>query len=323
MRSTWPRPSHSGDVDWNVGVNISEPYADPANLGLYYPDPDPTPDEIDENTFVYHAGVRDTPLDVHPNGDLFVNGKLENYATALLQRLANPMIPWNPGFGSAGHKPALTVNPYITVDWAPIDLDVYNGEGAETLDEGMGAPPAGPAVEFVSRERSGNQLAPGSVDPNRNIWVNRVDAAGRTFEPIEPTVPTATHRDFFADPIVGDFFKMPLVHSLGYLNPAFGFNTNPGTNSGYQPQVVVPDIPYPMLAWNNRPFVSAMELLQVPASSPGRLLFDFVGPNQNNADPYEVDPGNLANFAGAVWSSVELLSKLRRPDGSCKPGDPF
>ena len=316
----WPRPSYSGDVEWNVGVNISEPYADPNNDALYYPDPDPTPDELAENTFVYHTNIRDTPIDEHPNGDPFVTGKIENYATAFLQRLANPLIPWNPVFGSDGHNPAVTVNPYITVDWAPIDLDIYNGEAVDGLDEGMGAPPPGQPVEFVSRERSGETNAPGVPDPNRNIWVSRSDSTDRTFKPIQPSIPTATHRDFYADPITSDFFKMPLVHSLGYLNPAFGINTNPGGNH-YPPQVVVPgdpatglNVPYPMLAWHNRPFASAMELMQVPASSAGMLVFDFVGPSVNNSDPYEVDPGNdRLNFAAPYGHLLNFFQSSDDP----------
>jgi hypothetical protein len=46
-----------------------------------------------------------------------------------------------------------------------------------------------------------------------------------------------------------------------------------------------------MLAWNNRPYVSAMELLQVPTSSPGRLLFDFSLPTENPSDPYDATTG--------------------------------
>ncbi|MFC1759161.1 hypothetical protein ACFL2H_10415, partial [Planctomycetota bacterium] len=313
----WPRSTYSADPKWNVGVNVSEPYADPTNDALYYPDPDPTPDEIDENTFVYHSNIRDTPLDTHENGDPFFNGKLENYATALLQRLANPLMVWNPEPGSANHNPRIPVNPYITVDWAPIDLDVYNGEAIQTLNEGDGLPVPDPAAEIVSRERSGNQAAAGALDLGSNIWVNRSGNGDRTFKQNSSTF---AHREFL--PNTNDFFTMPLVHSLGYLNPAFGLNTHPGGNAHYLRDVVVPAIPYPMLAWNNRPYVSAMEMLQVPASSAGRLVFDYVGPDVNASDPYEVVTGddptseaaNKASFAAPYGHLLNFFQSLDDED---------
>ena len=74
---------------------------------------------------------------------------IPNRATAFLQRLANPSEPWH-----------IRLNPYITVDWAPIDLHIYNGEAAGGEAD----------VDFISRERSG-PTAPSDF----NIWTNRVD----------------------------------------------------------------------------------------------------------------------------------------------------
>ncbi|HEX3659064.1 MAG TPA: hypothetical protein VHV55_24970 [Pirellulales bacterium] len=42
---------------------------------------------------------------------------LIDYSTVFLQRLADPTRPWEP-----------TVNPYLTIDWMPIDLTVFNGQ---------------------------------------------------------------------------------------------------------------------------------------------------------------------------------------------------
>ena len=58
-----------------------------------------------------------------------IGGTVENYCTAFLQRLANPLLPWNPLPDNPDYDPALEVNPYITVDAMPIDLTVYNGDG--------------------------------------------------------------------------------------------------------------------------------------------------------------------------------------------------
>jgi hypothetical protein len=62
---------------------------------------------------------------------------------------------------------------------------------------------------------------------------------------------------------------------------------------------------YPWLAWNNRPFVSHYELMQVPVSSPGRLLHEFsITTDDTPGNPYKTDSwedfrgsfGHLLNF---------------------------
>ena len=74
--------------------------------------------------------ARDVPKDVPggnaPNANTPVSliagasdgyGTLPNFCTAFLQRLANPMLPWNPLPGMTGHDNTKPVNPYLTVDW--------------------------------------------------------------------------------------------------------------------------------------------------------------------------------------------------------------
>ena len=48
---------------------------------------------------------------------IFWQLRRHQYRTAFLQRLANPNLPWD-----------AETNPYITVDWIPIDVTVFNGE---------------------------------------------------------------------------------------------------------------------------------------------------------------------------------------------------
>ncbi len=98
----------------------------------------------------------DVPFDSAP--ELVRTGTTANYRTVHLQRLANPLLPWNPPPGQmydAGdppkykwannvqvsnpkwtlvehakhdlHQPNLPVNPYLTVDTASIDLTAFNG----------------------------------------------------------------------------------------------------------------------------------------------------------------------------------------------------
>jgi hypothetical protein len=107
---------------------------------------------------------RDVPLDIDPrNGfltpdfnhftqyNMYESGTYLDFRTVFLQRLANPNLPWNPdpndpyyGINAAngiGHLtnitaaqgwyiPQLPVNPYITVDWMPIDMTIFNGQTA-------------------------------------------------------------------------------------------------------------------------------------------------------------------------------------------------
>ena len=61
------------------------------------------------------------------------NGTTANYRSVHLQRLANPLLPWNPGpklaDGSANpeHQPNLPINPYRTIDSSSVNLTAFNG----------------------------------------------------------------------------------------------------------------------------------------------------------------------------------------------------
>jgi hypothetical protein len=65
--------------------------------------------------------------------ELMRTGTTPNYRTVHLQRLANPLLPWNPtpklanGQPNPDHKPNMPVNPYRTVDTASADLTAFNG----------------------------------------------------------------------------------------------------------------------------------------------------------------------------------------------------
>ncbi len=71
------------------------------------------------------------PLDLEP--ETTMNGTTQNYRSVHLQRLANPMFPWNPpqydedGNLNGMHHPELPINPYLTIDSQSVDLTAYNG----------------------------------------------------------------------------------------------------------------------------------------------------------------------------------------------------
>ncbi|MEX2167919.1 MAG: hypothetical protein WD851_01290 [Pirellulales bacterium] len=73
----------------------------------------------------------DTPFDDAP--ELVRTGTTFNYRMIHLQRLANPLLPWNPpplradGSQDDEHQPNLTVNLYRTIDSSSSDLTAFNG----------------------------------------------------------------------------------------------------------------------------------------------------------------------------------------------------
>ena len=295
------RPS-AWDPSWRIGLNISEPIplynaADPDQS--YYDVPTHPLSVVGGFTLVdsYYDYDQDPPsadrlptrpFDFEDWAPLFQDGivvgepdnpefepKIEpDYKTAFLQRLANPLEPWDP-YG----------NPYITVDWIPIDLVVFNGEGDNT-----GTP------SFVTRER-------GDTDTDLKFW--KLDTQSH------PAAGPAN---------ASDYFQVDLGQSLGYLNdvlriaaggalvnpsvagpPFLGQPTYPAPT--YRPlppdspnYIGDPARPFPWLTWHNRPFANPMELMQVPASSQGRLLHEF--DIAQAVDPYDSAGDDPLNFAG-------------------------
>jgi hypothetical protein len=75
----------------------------------------------------------DVPFDLY-RAELNRTGTTANYRTIHLQRLADPLVPWNPppgqvkdATGKDMHKPNLPINPYRTVDSSSVDLTAFNG----------------------------------------------------------------------------------------------------------------------------------------------------------------------------------------------------
>jgi hypothetical protein len=137
-------------------LNISEPVEGyPSNryrdlyeelgFGKFPPLGEPQKNQYGE---VKYEKVYDTPFDME--FDLVRNGTTANYRTIHLQRLANPLLPWNPppfdkdGKPNPEHKNRLKIlldgrvaettdpgqviiNPYLTVDSMSVDLTAFNG----------------------------------------------------------------------------------------------------------------------------------------------------------------------------------------------------
>ncbi len=196
---------------------------------------------------------------------LWLDGTTSRFRIVYLQRLANPLAEYHP-----------LTNPYRTIDWAQIDLTAFNGVTTSV----PGDPKADPDVsagqyDFFTRERGEKEeKATPPPDPTNNLWtVERPN-------PLNAPPKAANPRQGPA----GDRFVEAFAHTLGYLNEGFQpLYTPAGPGDTYY--AGSPQIPFPWLNWNNRPFVSQLELLLVPAARSIELL-PLYGLSPASPEPY-------------------------------------
>lgn len=194
-----------------------------------------------------------------------------------LQRLANPLQPWD-----------ANANPYIIVDQMPIDLTTFNSEmqftPASGKEEFQNEDLSTQKIVFDTRRRTPNGVPP---SPLANVNVNNVWF--QSSAPPTGTTPLAQ--------MVNGGANFLAKASLGYSNNEYGVPGNPRWTTAYVPPVQFPGvaspsvnpieycgdptIAFPWLNWNNRPYVSGKELMLVPTSSPSSLLRDM-SLNQNS-----------------------------------------
>lgn len=232
------------------------------------------------------------------------NSSERRWRTAYLQRIANPLVGWHP-----------RLNPYITVDWIPIDLTVFNGSSVSEEFKLRGktydldpADPQGSSVDALphSCERGTNDSAQG---PNR-LWS------------FELTLPESHPSS--VSTAADEIFAFELRETLGGRNRSY--------RSAERPY-------FPWIQWNNRPYVSHMELAMVPSCSADRLGFEF----QTNAaaNPYRdysrtrptqdfraIPYGHLLNFlqgdgvinhSFGMWRCLDFLHVPSRFVGTTRP----
>lgn len=257
--------------------------------------------------------------------------RLKKYRVVHLQRLADPTMPWNPppGYNEADrakravarHDPALPVNPYLTVDSASVDLTIFNGASSTEAQ-----PPQGDTLyrstERMHQARRSLGFAAAAV-PQRALWAQDFFMAPLNVFGSETTgetgvvvnnrrdrMPQDARMDHGVSP---NHFDYIFRHSLGLPNEAAGsvymqperapdaLAEDPTDIDGVaqlagaaagapRPDGAIAST-YPWLNWNNRPFVSENELLQVPAWSSMEMLrkFSTMNPNQpvNESNSYE------------------------------------
>ena len=257
---------------------------------------------------------------------LMANNTYCTYRVLFLQRLADPTRPWNPYPGEPNYNAKFPVNPYRTIDSLPVDLTTFNGvDGKYVPDVASGKPaltlnsetdghvysPVGQNSKYtlddklpiLSRERgewAGGRKSPPEVN---NLWAHNLEAADLPYHTISGLgtgTPTYSYVTPPKPPTTTLYPKRDFRCTLGMLNDAFWIKPSTITLPGERPQVSpiyayfgAPNRPFPWLTWNNRPFISAMELLLVPSSSPSQLLFNY-RMSGASTEPYKrMEDGNL------------------------------
>ncbi len=100
----------------------------------------------------------DEPFDLLP--ELVENQTTPNYRAMHLERLANPLMPWNPppmlvtGDPNEQHDPSLPVNPYLPVDAQSLDITSFNSFSDQESTLAAAPLPRPVASEFVHRPAS-------------------------------------------------------------------------------------------------------------------------------------------------------------------------
>lgn len=254
--------------------------------------------------------------------DFSVNGTTVAFREVHLQRLANPLVLFDP-----------QLNPYRTIDSMAVDLTVFNGlendDADQTTTDGI--------VRFHSRQRGDDwwkTMQP--ANHYRALWpvepyeIEPLTAADASIEETAATNP----------PFSQHHFPHMLRSTLGYLNQGYARNTAGSTamfdSTNTPPQTPpgsielngkylgAPDAtlsePFSWLAWNNRPFVSQYELMQVPASRSSLLLHWYSLPDATSESPYgengggtdhaHSEYGHLTNFYHSDDDSLNLFRIL-------------
>jgi hypothetical protein len=216
--------------------------------------------------------------------DVLQPGTALDWCTAYLQRLADPNKPWNE-----------THNPYITVDWIPVDLTVFSGEE----DDNALTPPQ--PLRLASRQKSGQMVSSKTLQFDPNSQVGECFVSSLTHAPRQSGPGHTSAMLKFA--IAGDEGRTQTPRPSTSTGAEFNGNNNTFTTLGFLNSTFVlaaesgiaglnpPLGPYfggpadPLmqnaywnpanLFWTNRSYANSMELGYVPISSPCQIGQEF------------------------------------------------
>ena len=212
----------------------------------------------------------DVPIDqsIHsadwPNHPLNHRGLISGYRVVYLQRLANPLIPFN-----------ADTNPYRIVDSSSIDLFVFNGLVDRSTETGAGVSVMNSPIN-IDNLSTFERTEKDSPMPEEEALLWKTSVLGDVDE--ETPARTAMGASHVLD--------FEFINSLGRIND-FYTNNNTGTN------------PFPWLAWNNRPFANRYELTNVPYTSAHWLTRLFGVRSTTNSDTYTAtDHSSVTDLVG-------------------------
>lgn len=261
---------------------------------------------------------------------------IPGFSWVYLQRLANPLLPWNPPAVNAdglpnteSHDPNLAVNPYLTVDSMGVNVTVFNGlakdeaaiRGGEYKRYSNNASQA--SFASVQRGRFNNLTEP--YDGNVSALEGQIQLGRRRgLTRVPPAVPDMISNLYAMERIQREsywanrggpngtgqeaardsshYFEALPDHTLGFLNEPFRRD-----NASSK---IEPGRPFPWLTWNNRPFANAGELMMVPAFGGLDLLqtFSYDATSNQRTETFSSD-GNQATQSDNV---VDLLEELKQ-----------
>jgi hypothetical protein len=211
-----------------------------------------------------YATVKDKPLDL-TNDALLLKNQTTTWGMIHVQRLANPTRPYHP-----------LANPYRTIDSQRCDLTAFNGVSSVPDPDSAGH------TCFFAVQRGDTKL-------QRELWPQ---------EPFSTSDPT---QDWCREPGLTHYFHFYLRSTLGYLNHGYWpfQGQSAGASRGAPALDAAHDRVFSWLAWNNRPFISQYELLQVPCDPSSQMLRNYSLPI--GSSPYDsMSPspqyGHLLNF---------------------------
>jgi hypothetical protein len=234
--------------------------------------------------------------------ELWRGGIAQDYRFAFLQRLANPTQPFN------NSPDDLNYNPYLTVDTAAIDLLAFNSTDPNFTRDNtantseVGVDMAGQrftAVDDFTRyssvERGVSFSSPGTM-PELDMPTDASlgVARGNLFRTDDgPTNPPNG-----VDP-TSDF-----VHSFGGMNVSHDDSGEMNENR----------VPFGWLSWNNRPYASHMELLNVPYTSQEMLTFLYNN-GSSNGSMRNATFGEFRTQVASLYGDSRFENLLRLSEG--------
>lgn len=239
-------------VDRSLGITDPIQGYDPTGALTQIIDPngDSNIDDGDGYKFIAPPG---SGAKADPMGSIVIqDGLIHNSRFVQLQRLANPLVPFD-----------ADLNPYLTVDVVSVDVLSFNGL-ATTDDDVFNNNAA--ALDFDSHER-------GETQNGGSDWDTQYDGVGRL--PNERLLwPQETPRVGMQDvaPILTDlhFLSQEFDESFGVMNETY---RGDGLTAAQIANVAT--TPFPWLTWNNRPYASQYELANVPMFRSREVLNNY------------------------------------------------